>query len=526
MRSLPNIRHVLMTAALAALLCAFTGPPAELLAQQAGRARIVSSSMSVSPEDAALELELDDGTTHRVRFADGRVSVDGRTLGDYEPGGALERAWRDLLARGLQASSGFVLDAEHLGSWSPPADAGSPGTARALDDALDRLLAAPEPASDVGDTVSMTGPGGQALSIAPGRLSLDELASSLARLRSSLARLGEDARGAAQDLALVVHDDYEVPEGGVVDGNVALLDGTLELGGRVRGDALVLDGTLVLEPTARVDGSVYRVGGEVERAGGQVAGEFLSIEPLSPSAEEAPAVGGAPDVDIERRVREEVRERLREYREHERPGFFGRMGRNVSRAFGGVFSVLGTFLLLGVGGVAAVYFVRPRLELVAETVRANPARSFGVGLAGQLLFVPVLIVLCVAIVTILVVPFFVLATGLALVAGYLAVAHLTGEALARRRYRYEWMERLRRSNAYYYVLSGLVALLAPFALAEALHLFGGWLGWLRGLIEFAAAVGTWVAITAGFGAVLLSRGGERPEHARPSPGPAAAEAGA
>lgn len=510
MTSPPQNRSLAFAMAAAALL-ALTLPFTAASAQAPERERIVSSSMSVSSGTAALELELADGATHRIRFSDGEVTLDGESLGTYEPGGALETAWRRLLAEGLQGTGGFSLGADRLRGWAPPGGS----TAEALTGAIDELLAPEPPAAGGGDTVSMTGPGGETLAIAPGRLSVDELVTRLSHLRSSLARLGDEAEEAAGELALVVHDDYAVDEGRVVDGNLALLDGELRLAGRVRGDAVVLDGTLVLEPGSSVEGNVFQAGGEVERAGGRVAGEFLSIEPLAPAADPAPPTAAAPDVDIEERVRDEVRSRMREYRERERPGFFGRLGNNVGRAFGGVLGVVSSLVLLGVAGALTVYFGRSRLETVAETIQANPARSFGVGFAGQLLFVPVLVVLCVAIITILVVPLFVVGTAVALIGGYVAVAHLTGETLARQRYRYEWMERLRRSNAYFYVFSGLVALLAPFALAETLHVFGGWLGWLRGLIHFSAAVLTWVAVTAGFGAVLLSRGGERREYARP-----------
>ncbi len=529
-RRSPSPRVLTLTLAVAAL-SALAVPHGAALGQQQSEDRIVASSMSVSSGSATLEFELRSGATHRIGFADGRVTLDGEVLGSYEPGGELERSWRRLLARSLEGPAAFELDAERLRSWAPPAEAASGATARALTATIDELLAPPATDPGSGDTVAMTGPGGESLAIAPGRLSVEELVTRLGRLRSALTRLGDDARSAAEDLALVVHDDHTVPEGAVVEGNLALLDGTLRLGGRVDGDAVVLDGTLVLEPGSRIEGDVFQVGGEVERAGGRVTGEFLSVEPLDPSAADVPDVPGAadvPDVDVERRVREEVRERMREYRERHRPGFFGRIGNNVGRAFAGVLGVISSLLLLGLAGAAAVYFVRPRLELVAETALHNPGRSFGVGLAGQLLFVPVLVLLCVAIITILVVPFFVLASAVALVCGYLAVAHLAGETLARRRYRYEWMERLRRSNSYYYVLSGLVVLLAPFALAETLHVFGGWLGWLRGLIHFAAAVLTWVAVTVGVGAVLISRGGDRADHARPRPdgGAGTAEAGA
>jgi hypothetical protein len=44
-----------------------------------------------------------------------------------------------------------------------------------------------------------------------------------------------------------------------------------------------------------------------------------------------------------------------------------------------------------------------------------------------------------------------------------------------------------------------------------LWLLGGLTGFLRGLIEFVASLATWVLMTAGFGAVLLTRAGSRGE---------------
>jgi hypothetical protein len=501
------VAPVLAVAALAAAVAL----PAPAQAQPAAP-DIAESTISVSSGSATLELELEGGGTHTIEFRDGRVRLDGEELGTYEPGGALERSWRDLLAAATRESPAFEMTTERLRGWDPPADGPSASTAAELTGRLDGILRA-EPSARAEDTVSMEGPGGDAVSLAPGRLSFERLAERLGRLQGALDRLGSEAAEAGEDLALVVHDDYEIVEGRSVDGNLALLGGDLTLRGSVRGDVLVLDGTLTLEPTARVDGDVLQVGGDVRRQGGTVSGEFLSVRTLEG---DAPARAEAGDGrDFEDRVEERVRERVREIRDRGEPGFFGGVVRNVGRAVGGVVGWVGVFLMLGLAGVLAVYFVRPRLEVVADTARHSFGRSLGVGLAGGFLFFPVLLILVVAVITWLVVPFYLVAAALALLGGLLAVAHTAGEMLARRRFRYEWMERLRRSNSYYYVLSGLAALLLPFALAEALHLFGSWLAPIRGFILFLAATLLAVAVVAGFGAVLLSRGGERSDYARP-----------
>ena len=93
------------------------------------------------------------------------------------------------------------------------------------------------------------------------------------------------------------------------------------------------------------------------------------------------------------------------------------------------------------------------------------------------------------------------------------MAHATGEVVEGRRY--DWVERLnfRRSNSYWYVGLGLAVLLAPFAFGSAMYLFGGLLGFLRGLLFFAGGVLTWMAVTTGLGALLLSRGGSTRQYA-------------
>ena len=531
-------RREFLTAA-AVLLSCLALLPARALAQEttAPQAAPASTSVTVSYRGAELQIEEADGTSHRVALRDGSVQIDGRDVGSYQKGSALESSWRDLLQRGMDLRPAAF--AERLRSWNPPADGADASTLGALKEALSRFAggspvakeapaaspgaaagttaAASHPSAPAG-TVTVKGPQGGTVSIAPGRLSVDALASRLDKLRAALGRLGSQVQGEAGDLALVVHDDYAIPHGQVIDGNLALLDGDLRLGGEVKGDVLVLNGTLSLEPTALVHGDVVQVGGTVARHGGTVDGEFLSVKSLSGQAAAASAgtAHEAPEAPVVPHIRHGSSR-----------GFFGSIFHNVFEAVGGVLAVLTALLLLGVVGALTVYFLKDQLEIVADTARANFGRSFGVGLAGEFLFFPVLLILVAGVITWLVIPFYLLAFGLAMLAGYLAVAHATGEVLAHQRYRYEWIERLRRSNSYYYILSGLAVLLLPFALAAALHLFGGWLSFLRGLTIFVAVVGTWVAITSGLGAVILARGGRVTEHARrASPGASGTTEGA
>lgn len=470
----------------------------------AQEARIANSSVAISSRAggrAELELELVDGTDHIISFRDGTIRVNGRAVGTYEPGGTLESSWRELLSRyATREPSGL---GSVLLNWEPKGLSGVESRAAAtLERQLHGLLesAPAELPVTQAESVTVTSSDGTQLSIAPGSLSFETLTEQLSGLHSSLRELGEAAAGAEDQLALIVHDDYTIPAGRTVAGNLALLGGTLHLGGTVEGDVLVLHGTLVLESSAKVAGDVLQVGGELTQEGGQIAGELLSIRSLAVEAVPAPA----PEVRV-RAV--DVRTNARHQRA--RPGFLSRPLRNLGHAAGGLIGTAGLLLVFGLLGLVTVYFGQSKLEAVADTVRRSLGRSFAVGLAGEVLLCPVLLILLVLVITIPVIPFLLIGVGLAMVGGYLASAHAVGEIFAARRYRYEWIERLRRSNAYYYVLSGLVLLMLPFAARAALWVLGGPGGFLRVLAATVACILTWMAVTTGFGAVLLTRGGTR-----------------
>lgn len=462
---------------------------------------IASSAITLSSRaggPAELLLELEGGVERRISFEDGAIRIDGERVGDYPAEGRLVEAWRSFLREQLGRSDADL--GERLLAWrAGPLSGREAETAAALYDGIARALGVPpEPAAPAGPPAD----GGQ-VAIAPGGVGFSDLARQLERLQESLGELGEAARDAGRRLALIVHDDYAIPADRVVAGNLALLDGTLRVSGTVSGDVLVLDGDLVLAEGARVEGDVLQVGGDVELEGGLVAGEILAdlaVGGPRPSGEvvETPA---APPAPAAARAPRAARSRDR--------GPFDRVSHNLEHAVEGVLGTFSAFLAFAVLALILVYFARGRLEMVADTVRHEFARSFAMGLAGEVLFFPALLVLAVLVITIPVIPFFILAAGLALLGGYLAAAHGAGEMFAQRRYRYEWLERLRRSNSYYYVLSGLALLLLPFAIGSLLWVFGGLLDFLRGIVFFVAGVGTWVLVTAGFGGVLLTRGGSR-----------------
>ena len=182
---------------------------------------------------------------------------------------------------------------------------------------------------------------------------------------------------------------------------------------------------------------------------------------------------------------------------------------SVSRMATDVAGLFGTLVALASLGFGALFFVPNRLEIVADTVRRSPIRSFFAGLFAQPLLLPALVTLVIGlvltIVGVLVVPVaiiaFVLAVAAALVGGYLAVARVVGEIYARRRvqdgaYTAGW-------STFRYLVYGLVGLLmiwAPGVLMRSVPVAGD-------ILLITALVFTWAMATTGFGATLLSKAG-------------------
>jgi hypothetical protein len=117
-----------------ALLASLTVFTTEVAGQQPGTlVEVQSSEFSISRESATMRLELADGRAVELAVRDGAAFVAGRRIGDAPRGSPLDRSWRELLTRGMDASSAEL--AQLLVDWSGP---GSTGTrmAEALREAL------------------------------------------------------------------------------------------------------------------------------------------------------------------------------------------------------------------------------------------------------------------------------------------------------------------------------------------------------------------------------------------------------
>ena len=346
---------------------------------------VVSSEFSMSGTEAALNLELQGGRNLEVAIREGAVFIDGVRAGEAARGSALDRQWRDLLQRAMDAPSGELP--QLLFEWSADGDAGT-----RMDAALDAAL---------------------------------------------------------------------------------------------RGEAAAA-GNVEAVPVAPNSDSVVRL---VERIG--------ELEQLVEELEASPTA-----ITVERPSR------------NRNP--FHRIFEGVA----GVFSILVTYVVLFGIGFAAIFFGgRKYIEGVGDTARHAPGRSFLVGLAASFLIVPAFILGIIALAISVIgipgllvwVPGYPVAVVLALLLGYLGVAHAAGEAFAERRfYVADWFQ---RGNSYYFLLSGIGILLALFLASQIVHMAGPWLDVIRGLLIFLGFASTGVVIMIGLGAVMISRGGKTPVRA-------------
>lgn len=312
----------------------------------------------------------------------------------------------------------------------------------------------------------------------------------------------------------VLTGDHTVEEGETVE-DIVIVGGDLRVRGEITGDAVVVGGDLILESTGSVLGDAIVTGGEILDQGGRVRGEMRMLGTADGALAEQIGRAVGEDVRVEaRRAGEEAaraaREtaRMRVEMRHERSWFDP-----IKRGFAGLISTLALGVVLAGIGAALIFYGRSHLDTISDTLRTHTLRSMGVGLAAGFLVIPAFVVLVVALAVsivgipllLLAVPLYPLAIVAAVGLGLLAAAHAIGERTAEQRSdRFDLSHR----NAYSYLFTGLGMLLTPLVAAHLLAMTG-FLGFVGTLIQFVTWTLIWVAATAGFGAVILSRIGTR-----------------
>ena len=455
---------------------------------------VVSKEIVVGQSEALLRLGISGGGSLAIALVDGEVTVNDDVVGSYVSGDALDLLWRDLLGTAVSLEDGPL--ARTLVAWSPTGGLAD-GVGGAIDRALESALSQPEATetADAPSTLTLETPAG-----------LGALSSILSRVEQlqGLSEALEDVD--LDEMRLAVGEDLRVGPGIDLDATVLVVDADLEVEGTIRGDVVVVGGDVLLLPGGRIEGDLRYADGRVLNRGGSVLGEVIGVESRDAALER----------EIQDRVRTEVeRATRRASSESYRGRGWGVMG-CAAGGFGAALGNLFTVLALGLLGGAALYFAGSNVDAVAETARRTPGRAALVGLAGSFLLLPAyilgIIALAISIIgipaLILWAPLFPIAVVIAGGLGYVAVARNIGSWIARQDYPY--MDWVRVTNPYSLVFGGALALMSPFIASNIVSVVPV-LGILQGFLETVGVMACLVVSLVGFGSVLLTRAGRRPE---------------
>lgn len=298
------------------------------------------------------------------------------------------------------------------------------------------------------------------------------------QLRQDIARLHQSI-----DLDVPPADSFAIGgrtigAGSTVNGTVAAANGSVDVSGKVIGNVIALHGDVIVHSGGSISGDAVSVGGHVKLDGGNVFGEMRSLSALSAGGIAADATAVAP-----------------------------------LTTWGAVKVVFGWFAVLLIIGIGVMMFAEHNLDGVVTVLERHLARAFWVGLLAQLGLVPLLLVgvvaLAITVIGILLIPFaivaYIIAAAGLLALGFLAVARFTG-----RGFFHAHPGDSPRSVSLRALFVGLVLYLGVWFVVASLT----WMPSLQPLLRAVACAVTWVALTAGLGATVLSRAGTQHEQPR------------
>lgn len=271
----------------------------------------------------------------------------------------------------------------------------------------------------------------------------------------------------------------DVVAGSTHDGTYAVARGDLAVHGRITGNAIALHGDVIVYPGGSVAGNAIAVDGRVRTAGGVVEGDVRSIRGITGTLL-ARTAGAGPESE-------------------------------PLSTWSAMKQVLGWFAILVAIGIGVLLFAERNLDGVVRALDSDFGRSFWTGLLTQIAAIPALLILLLALtvslIGVLLIPFAVVAYIIALAGlvtlGFLAVARFTGRAFSRG-------SADTRAIHLRSLLTGLVVYLGLWFVAAAFI----WSPLVASILRAIALAGSWVAVTFGLGATVLSRAGTRRDGAR------------
>lgn len=261
---------------------------------------------------------------------------------------------------------------------------------------------------------------------------------------------------------------------GETSGDAVAVGGSVRVTGTVGGNAVAIGGSVTVEDGALVEGDGVSVGGGAETVGsGAIEGEVVNV-----------GIGGP---------------------------WIGDWGSGSWAFPWGAFSDFGRLVtalirtgVLALLAVLGILLARPGVEVAAARIAAEPWKAAFAGLLAQLLFLPLLILVCVVLAVsiigiplLVLVPFALLALVVANFLGFVGVARVLGSGAERR---FGWAA----SSVALSVVVGVVAIQAVSLAGRAISLPGGWLAVIGFTLVGIGFFLKYVAWTMGLGAMTLA----------------------
>jgi hypothetical protein len=260
--------------------------------------------------------------------------------------------------------------------------------------------------------------------------------------------------------------DLTIPAGTTTSGSVMAIRGDLNVYGNVDGAATAILGDVIVHDGGRVRGGAVALGGHVRNEGGSILGVIKDV--------------GAT---------------------HNRSTVsFGGRPRTTLGSLAAAFLWLVVLLLVG---TFVLFFLRDYFTRAVEVITNETGRSLLTGVLGGLASIPALVaivvVMAITIIGVVFIPigvaaFLIALSGIAIL-GFLAVAHVTGIAIAGKRNAETPAGQERQ-----FLYTGIIAFSALWIIAAAFT----WFPILGSILRMLAFSVTFVAVATGFGAVILS----------------------
>jgi hypothetical protein len=273
--------------------------------------------------------------------------------------------------------------------------------------------------------------------------------------------------------AQVTTGDLTIPAGSTSSGSVMAIRGDVNVYGNVDGAATAVLGDVIVHEGGRVRGGAVALGGHVRNEGGAILGVIKDVGATHNRS--TVSFGGRPRTTL-----------------------------------GSLVSAFVWLVVLLLVGTFVLFFLRDYFKRAVEVVTNETGRSLLTGLLGGVASIPALIAIVVAlaitIVGVFLIPigvaaFLIAVSGIGIL-GFLAVAQVTGIAIAGKR-----EAETPAGQELQYLYTGIIAFGALWIIAAAFT----WFPILGSILRMLAFSVTLVAVATGFGAVILSWWRTRPK---------------